>query len=692
MRSTVLLIIAVLAAVATLLASAPGEASLSAESEAIVAVNARELQATDEALRRSILEARLDLATDLAEVEAKALSRHVALEQIARAVDGHWPSDFALHALVEEVERAYRLDTAELALLGDRLRAAQGAGGGTEELRELDRVVGLTARRTSDSPAIALIEALDDRLTITSSSRAHRHIATSVIATFALLGACALGFRLRRAYRELEANVDERTQSLDVASASLEQQALLQQAMFDHLDDGLVLIDIHGIVRGAASRAATTWFGDIDVSASFLELLDEHDELRAAELALGLDALRDDELPVELIVDQLPRELTLDTWQLALSWVPLIVGGEKHLLLIASDVSAELAGRRERAAQEERISLFTHLAEDRRGTLRFIEDVEAMLVALGRPEYDSERASMLHTLKGNVSVFGLPSVATVCHRVEEHMQRSGGQLLYGNLVKLRASWSRAIGHVRPVVMTLGSDHVDVKRGCLRALADSVDERAPDAAGVLRAWTYETSATVFARWRKMCVRAATQLQKPNVRVHADSGPYRFVAEGWDEFWAASVHLARNALDHGVEAAAERSASGKPSLATLRLFGELNDAEFVLTFADDGRGIDWQAVRDSAVNRGVDVSSSDARTTALFTSGLSTVVDVTETSGRGVGLSAVRTAVERLGGTVDVSSTRGTGTTFVFRFPAGTVMHCAQGAEAQATLGVSSFLAA
>jgi hypothetical protein len=166
-RSTVLLIIAVLAAVATLLASAPGEASLSAESEAIVAVNARELQATDEALRRSILEARLDLATDLAEVEAKALSRHVALEQIARAVDGHWPSDFALHALVEEVERAYRLDTAELALLGDRLRAAQGAGGGTEELRELDRVVGLTARRTSDSPAIALIEALDDRLTIT---------------------------------------------------------------------------------------------------------------------------------------------------------------------------------------------------------------------------------------------------------------------------------------------------------------------------------------------------------------------------------------------------------------------------------------------------------------------------------------------------------------------------------------------
>ncbi|HVF73919.1 MAG TPA: hybrid sensor histidine kinase/response regulator [Acidimicrobiales bacterium] len=126
----------------------------------------------------------------------------------------------------------------------------------------------------------------------------------------------------------------------------------------------------------------------------------------------------------------------------------------------------------------------------------------------------------------------------------------------------------------------------------------------------------------------------------------------------------LHLVRNAVDHGIETAAEREAAGKPAQATVRLHAMQLGSEVILAVSDDGGGIDVGRVRDEASRRGADTTAlSDEETLYLiFRSGLSTAEFISDVSGRGVGLDVVRTAVDATRGRIDVRSTPGEGTEF------------------------------
>jgi two-component system, chemotaxis family, sensor kinase CheA len=142
--------------------------------------------------------------------------------------------------------------------------------------------------------------------------------------------------------------------------------------------------------------------------------------------------------------------------------------------------------------------------------------------------------------------------------------------------------------------------------------------------------------------------------------------------WGSFWSAFVHAVRNAVDHGLESAEEREQSGKQGSGRLDLRTYLEDEQFVIAISDDGRGIDWGRVADRARTLGLPHATQADLVDALFVEGLSTSLEVTEYSGRGVGLGAVRAACEERGGRVDVRSEPGQGTTFLFRFPKHAVM--------------------
>jgi chemotaxis protein histidine kinase CheA len=133
-----------------------------------------------------------------------------------------------------------------------------------------------------------------------------------------------------------------------------------------------------------------------------------------------------------------------------------------------------------------------------------------------------------------------------------------------------------------------------------------------------------------------------------------------------------HLVTNAVDHGCEPPEERMAAGKPRRATVTLSARQAGSTVVVEVADDGWGIDDDALRSAAVRQGLlgtDAAavSGTALHRMLFAPGFSTRTDVTETSGRGVGLDVVRTAVEGLGGSVDVENAPGSGTRFVLTLP-------------------------
>lgn len=140
----------------------------------------------------------------------------------------------------------------------------------------------------------------------------------------------------------------------------------------------------------------------------------------------------------------------------------------------------------------------------------------------------------------------------------------------------------------------------------------------------------------------------------------------------------LHILRNALDHGIEKPAQREAAGKPAMATIRLEAARQGDRVVVEVGDDGRGIDAATVRRIARERGlVDDASLAAMDEAqvvdlIFAPGFSTADTVTNLSGRGVGMNAVRAAVERLGGAVEVRTRPGRGTAVSLTLPFSILM--------------------
>ncbi|MDZ4675044.1 MAG: chemotaxis protein CheA [Gemmatimonadota bacterium] len=135
----------------------------------------------------------------------------------------------------------------------------------------------------------------------------------------------------------------------------------------------------------------------------------------------------------------------------------------------------------------------------------------------------------------------------------------------------------------------------------------------------------------------------------------------------------THIVRNSVDHGIEPPATRLASGKPAEGCLRLRAYHEGGQVNIEISDDGAGIDPERIRQKAIDRGIVTAERATRMSdrevfnLVFLPGFSTAAKVTNVSGRGVGMDVVKTNIEKIGGTVDIQSKPGEGTTLKIKIP-------------------------
>ena len=231
--------------------------------------------------------------------------------------------------------------------------------------------------------------------------------------------------------------------------------------------------------------------------------------------------------------------------------------------------------------------------------------------------------------------------------------------LGGELAALRGSlgarWREVVERLdaaKDISQRLDTMHRQVRAACIELRVVSVD-------------------TVFARFPRM-VRDLAQRLHREVEFEISGREARLDKSMADLLVDPLMHLVRNALDHGIEPPAERVAAGKPRRARLMLGATQHPDGIHISVRDDGRGLDRAAIHQRAVERGLaksDAVLSDREIHALlFRSGFSTAAEVTEISGRGVGLDVVAHTVGRIGGVIDVETTMGRGTCFTLRVPA------------------------
>jgi two-component system chemotaxis sensor kinase CheA len=170
-----------------------------------------------------------------------------------------------------------------------------------------------------------------------------------------------------------------------------------------------------------------------------------------------------------------------------------------------------------------------------------------------------------------------------------------------------------------------------------------------------------------------VRDTTQLVNKQVDLHTSGTDIEVDRTLVDSLNEPLLHLIRNALDHGIEPPHKRIVLGKPKAGRLSLDVQATQTELQISLSDDGRGIDPQQIRQVAYEQGLiteqEAQHLDAQESLdlIFKAHLSTAERVTELSGRGIGLDAVRSQIAQLNGSIAVESTLGKGTTFRVRLP-------------------------
>ncbi len=258
------------------------------------------------------------------------------------------------------------------------------------------------------------------------------------------------------------------------------------------------------------------------------------------------------------------------------------------------------------------------------------------------------------------------------------------------LKRMQQELGRSVERLRE---TLGDAADDRVRGYLQEVRSRVAEsgamlqerieeidRFDRAATQLSSRLYREAQTVRMRpfsdgtgaFPRMVRDLARRLDK-DARLVVGGGQTQVDRDVLEKLEAPLTHLLRNAVDHGLESPAERVAAGKPETGELRLEARHRAGMLLLTVSDDGRGVDIERVREAVVRRGHTTADMAAKLSEqevlefLFLPGFSMKSEVTEISGRGVGLDVVQSMLKALRGGVRVSTKPGRGTTFELQLP-------------------------
>ena len=269
-----------------------------------------------------------------------------------------------------------------------------------------------------------------------------------------------------------------------------------------------------------------------------------------------------------------------------------------------------------------------------------------------------------HTIKGEAALLGLPEIVGLAHFTEGFLEiRRVTAIEPDILVKSNEIISKMISNLENAL----NDREKRSETVCRGLSD----KTVIASKELRSGT-TTVEKIFERMVGLAEKLADDGDK-SIDVAVNGMDVELDTTVVDSISVILMHMMRNAVDHGVESPRKRVEAGKPIAGRIILRAYREKGSLVVELEDDGNGLDEKRILKRAIDRGIinaeEAIELDERAVhhLIFEPGLSTAAVVTEVSGRGVGMDVVKRTVTCLGGTVEVRSISGKGTTFCVKIP-------------------------
>jgi two-component system chemotaxis sensor kinase CheA len=444
--------------------------------------------------------------------------------------------------------------------------------------------------------------------------------------------------------------------------------------ILDNAEDGFITVTRAGLMSEERSQILERWFGPAE-GPGFLDYFSRISPELASRMQLSWESLLEEILPIEVLLDQMPGSFARDGRYFQIRYRPISAsnGSFEALLVVIHDATEAMNRERAERNQKEMLAVFQRLMNDPSGWETFFESGSELVQALSSadpPDAVTMRRAV-HTLKGNCAVMGLEGMAQFMHDLEGRFSDDSARLSAEDVASLVQRWEQ----LGSIGAQLGS-RTDRRQRVTISVEEHEEllaalERSPNLGALARrvaSWRGEPVAHQLTRVREQIEDLSRRLGKGEADVMTEAGDLRLPEGVFADFWAVAAHLVRNSVDHGFQTPEERVAAGKtPKNRVWLRASEQGERVFAFCISDDGRGIDWDKVARKAAAAGLATATRADLEQALFADSISTRDEVSETSGRGVGLGAVRGVVKRLGGHIEVESTTGQGTTFRISLP-------------------------
>lgn len=483
-----------------------------------------------------------------------------------------------------------------------------------------------------------------------------------VHAAFVVLESVAACFIARSFFDNvigLERIVRSRTAELDVRNRHM-------RLVLDNVGQGFLTLDPEARVSRERSAAVDAWFGPLPEGATLFDLLAAQSPVAASMARVAWGELREAVLPLEVNLAQLPASVEVAGRHVRIDYQPIgVADPPERLLVVLTDETAERARARAERDRGEALQLFERLLNDRAGFLDFFEEATNLVDSIAeRASEPSTFKRMVHTLKGNAAIYGLASVSETCHAIEDTLGERA--IVEGDVQPLVERW-RAIAAEVERLLGGRRNVLEIGETEQQRLEDAVRAQKPTdhVLRLVQNLRLEPTRRRLENFAEQAQRIAARLEKQVSVVVHDHG-VRLDGRAWAPFWGAFLHAVRNAVDHGIESPDDRLEVGKEPAGTVALHTSVLAGELVVEIVDDGRGIDWGRLTEQATALGLPTGQASLEN-LLFQDGVTTAREVTDLSGRGVGMGALREATRELGGSIAVESRTGQGTVVRMRFP-------------------------
>lgn len=481
-------------------------------------------------------------------------------------------------------------------------------------------------------------------------------------------------------------------------SRSLEESQGQMKSLLSGIKEGLFFFERNGDISPERSLALGEILKGSENCANIYELVSKFSQVKRESVEVCLKLLwppKENEnffSPFEMTISMLPKEVSIvdgsKTRYVKFLYNPLYSssGQLEKVIVVVSDISEVIKNQKAAELQAERVEKISYAANNIESYKGFLDEAN-LLVSLTSENFSAkvldphsfaELQRHLHTLKGMLGIFFFNQLASGIHAIEDILSTekegsvSHGQEKWKNWVD---AWK---SETKDIDLSLGldknKDFFSVKKRKVDYISSyAKNQNLPELIELCDSLSRFEIAQVFDKYSSYLKELSSRRPEKKASIKFAESSCEIAYNEIKKVDTAIIHILRNCLDHGIEETEERVAIAKPEEGMIEFACTRKHDSITLTIADDGKGIDGDKLAEKALESGfwtneeLKEASWEDKINLIFAPNLSSKDEVTELSGRGVGMDAVKETMLAMGGEISISSKPGKGSSFILIIP-------------------------